>query len=435
MNQSHSTTPIMFLIGLLMLVTVSVTPVKGQDCEGSIVRAVSRKTSTSISVSLLYSLTTESEAAVAEQKEQWVLSDLFVPPPGVLPAPAGPPIKILKVERDPAGELPATDLLITLDRSLNPDHTYHLAAPNLTFDACKPKKIPNVLVSFAKPPTGNTATVKPDYFPRSKAKGREDSNIYLSGSIEGAKGGSPQFSSDLKIDVPQGVKWGIFKSVSPYFNLKASTSTDADANSLNFGGKISAPFHIGSELDPATQRPKKRFLRGLNWDVAGGFESDRRFDNVNVLTDQRVAFVPSGAGDNNTIFFKPFLGFELGRNLKSPVAQAEDKAIARGYVGGSLYINLYPKKADLISLQTDYIRRFLLKREIYFKEDDDKTLLPVNIGRGPRDYLKTILSFGISDFTGINFSYEYGSLPPNFELVSHKYSLGFVYKFKTSFPK
>ncbi len=435
MNQSASTTPIMFLAGLVMLVTISVTPVKGQDCEGAIVRAVSRKTSTTISVSLLHSLTTESEASVAEQEGQWVLNDLFVPSPGVSPSPPGPPIKIVHVQRDPAGELPVTDLIMTLDRSLNPDHTYHLAAPNLTFDACKPKKIPNVIVSFAKPPTGGTVAVKPNYFPRSKAKGREDSNVYLSGSIEGAEGGSPQFSSDLKIDVPQGVKWGIFKSVSPYFNLKASTSTDADANSLNFGGKISAPFNIGSELDPVTHRPKKRLLRGINWHIAGGFESDRRFDNVNVLMDQRVAFVPRGVGDNNTIFFKPFVGFELGRNLKSPVAQAEDKSIARGYVGGSLYINLYPKKADLISLQTDYIRRFLLKPEIYFKEDDDKTLLPVNIGRGPRDYLKTTLGFGISDFTGINVSYEYGSLPPNFELVSHKYSLGFVYKFKTSFPK
>jgi hypothetical protein len=59
----------------------------------------------------------------------------------------------------------------------------------------------------------------------------------------------------------------------------------------------------------------------------------------------------------------------------------------------------------------------------------------LRVGRGPRDYLKTSLNFDISDYTGINVSYEYGSLPPNFELVNHKYSVGLVYKFKTKFPK
>jgi hypothetical protein len=434
MNQSASITRFMFLTGLLIIITLSVVTAKGQDCEGAISRARSAKNSTYISVGFLYSPTTVAEATVAEQAGQWVLNDLFVPLPGAPAVPPAPPVKILSAQRDPAGVLPVTDLLITLDRPLDPAHTYHLAAPNLIFDGCKPKKIPQVIVSFSKPPTSGIAD-KTDYFPRSKAKGREDSNVYLSGDVEGAEGGSPQVSSDVKIDIPQGVKWGIFKRVGPYFNLKASTSEEADANSLNFGAKISAPFNIGSELDPATQRPKKRLLRGINWHITGGFESDRRFDNVNVLMDHRVAFVPSGAGDNNTIFFKPFVGFELGRNLNSPVAEAEDKMIARGYVGGSLYINLYPKKADLISFQTDYIRRFLLKREIYFKEEDDKTLLPLNIGRGPRDYVKTTLSFAISDFTAINVNYEYGSLPPNFQLVNHKYSLGLVYKFKTTFSK
>jgi hypothetical protein len=34
----------------------------------------------------------------------------------------------------------------------------------------------------------------------------------------------------------------------------------------------------------------------------------------------------------------------------------------------------------------------------------------------------------------LTVSYEYGSLPPNFQLVDSKFSFSIVYKFKTNFP-
>jgi hypothetical protein len=63
-------------------------------------------------------------------------------------------------------------------------------------------------------------------------------------------------------------------------------------------------------------------------------------------------------------------------------------------------------------------------------------VIALPIGRGPRDYVKATMEFDFSDFTGATINYEYGRLPPNFELVDSKYSLGLVYKFKTKFtPK
>jgi hypothetical protein len=145
--------------------------------------------------------------------------------------------------------------------------------------------------------------------------------------------------------------------------------------------------------------------------------------------------VPRTFGNNNRIYFQPFIGFEVGRNIESPVKEAQNRGIARGTAGGSLYLNLTPKADKALSFQIDYIRRFLLLREISFKEDDDKKLVPLTIGRGPRDYVKATLEYGFTDFLGTSLSYEYGRLPPNFQLVNSKYSFGLTYKFKTKFPK
>ena len=46
-----------------------------------------------------------------------------------------------------------------------------------------------------------------------------------------------------------------------------------------------------------------------------GFESDRRFDNVNLVLGNRFSFVPRVFGNSNRIYFQPFIGFELGRNM------------------------------------------------------------------------------------------------------------------------
>jgi hypothetical protein len=101
--------------------------------------------------------------------------------------------------------------------------------------------------------------------------------------------------------------------------------------------------------------------------------------------------------------------------------------VSRGLVGGSLYV----KASTSTSFQLDYIRRFLLRRETTFTEDDNKNLVPLAVGRGPRDYLKGTFEYDFSDFTGVAINYEYGRLPPNFELVNHKFSFGLVYKFAT----
>jgi hypothetical protein len=324
-------------------------------------------------------------------------------------------------------------IFLYLNQPLKEGHAYHLFQASLTFKGCKPdapldfgwvvKKKDSG--SSGGPPTAPKPP-KPNFFSRSKSKGRADSNVYLSGEIEGAKGTKTQFSTDTKIDVPFATKI-FFDEIGPTFDLKASTSKDADADSLNFGVKLRHAHNISRDVDPLA--PDHRLLRGLVWDLLPGIESDRRFKNTNALLGTRLYFVPGPTGGkHNLIYFQPFIGYEIGKNLRSPVAAAEHQGVSRGLVGGSVYLKI----STSTSFQLDYIRRFLLRRETFFTEDDNKKLIPLAVGKGPRDYLKSTFEYDFSDFTGITINYEYGRLPPNFEFVNHKFSFGLVYKFQTA---
>lgn len=414
MRRSKTTRLVFAALFLFAALALTSTPALAA-CEAAIHAARAEEGKNTISVSFATALSSADVILINDPNNfsRWILNDFDTPPSGV---------SILSVRPDPLNDPRVTDVLITLSGPLTKGHRYQIVAPHLT---CSDGGLPTAIVKLIAPLSTVTPTTRPastDFFAKSKAKGRNDSNVYLAGSIEGASGSGPQISADIKVESPSRVNLGIFKRVGPYFDLKASTSEKADANTLKFGGKLSAPFNVSSS-----------FLGGIVWETIGGFESDRRFDNVNTILDNRLYFAPGGLGNNATLYLQPFIGFELGRNLKSPVAEAEDRTLARGMVGASLYIDLYPKKTGAIFLQTDYIRRFLLKREISFKEDKDSGLLALEVGKGARDYLQTAIEFEISDFTGIKLGYEYGSLPPNFQLVDHKYSISLVHKFKTKF--
>lgn len=330
-----------------------------------------------------------------------------------------------------------------LSQRLKPVHAYRLFQSSMTFKGCKPDDPLEAKVKAKEAAAPNPAqspapapkSEKGNFFNRSKSKGKEDSNFYLNGQIEGAKGSDTQFSADIKIDQPFDTRT-FFDEIGPFFNLKASTANDADANSTSFGAKLRHSYNISRRADPNTHEfiePDRRVLTGLVFDLLPGFEADRRYKNVNAVLGTKLYLIPRVIGKANITYFQPYLGYEIGRNLKSPVAEAEHRGISRGMVGGSLYVNLFPKQINGASLQVDYVRRFLFRREIGFTENDDKALVPVAIGKGPRDDFKATFGLDFSDFAGLTFSYEYGRLPPIFSLVDHKFSFGLVYKFQNKF--
>ena len=419
---------------VLVLIIGSANQAAAQ-CDGPLGTTRVTNNGNQISVRLPHTMT-DADFEQSGNPSKWILIDVSKGPA------AERTFTILEVRPDRVDlSLPIADVFLILNRSLQPDREYRLFAPDITYNnGCRPQAVPEGTVTFKSAPAGGgPRPPSPDdtnFFEKSSSKGRDDSNVYLSGQIEGANGSSPQISADIKFDVPWDTAT-FFQELGPYFNLKASTAEAADANSMNFGLRLRHAFPIAPRFIAGTRQlaPKQPLLRGIVWDIMPGFESDRRFDNVNVLLTNRFAFVPRVFGNANRFYFQPFIGFEVGRNLKSPVREAEDKGIARGTVGGSLYVNLTPAADKALTFQIDYIRRFLLLREVSFTEDDDKKLVPLPIGRGPRDHVKVTFEYGFTDFLGTALTYEYGRLPPNFQLVDHKYGFGLVYKFKTKFPK
>lgn len=337
-------------------------------------------------------------------------------------------------------------ILLYLNQQLKPKHEYRVFQKHLKFYGCESEAILEWKWTVKDKTGGGGASPGsaagggddddgPSYFGRSPSEGREDSNVYLAGQIEGAHGSKTQFSGDVVIDVPL-ASVGVFDSLGPYFSMKASTADEADANTLNLRAKLRHTHVIRRKADPVTHQfvgKDERLLTGLVFDLLPGVESDRRFDNVNALLGMRLYFIPRVQGGARRFYFQPFVGYEIGRNLKSPVPEAEDRALSRPLFGASLYVHPFPKRFKSASVQIDYVRRFLLRREVSFEEEDDELKL-VSVGRGPRDYLKGAFGLDFSDYTGLTISYEYGRLPPNFQLVDSKFAFGIVYKFKTTFP-
>ncbi|MEK6303206.1 MAG: hypothetical protein AABO41_21040 [Acidobacteriota bacterium] len=369
--------------------------------------------------------------------DKWRLEDISSNPPTL--------IAIAGVTGDnPTNLAEFNNVTINLNSPLDMSHLYRVSALSLTFKACRPSAddLPTEsLLKFRKLVDPATPDKKKNYFPMGKSDGREDSNVYIMTTIEGARGGDPAFAVDLKFEVPFSINPGANNGsgrvidIAPYFNLKTGSAENGDADAMNFGGKFAIPFNISNEKHPGLHKG----LTDVRWDPAAGFESDRRFQNVNLIMNHRLTFgIP---GNKHTFKWRirllPFIGYELGRNIRSPVDKASDRVLSRPYVGSALYLIFDQPNDRSFSIQVDYIRRFLLKREFSFKEMEneakDKVLVPVNVGKGPRDYLKTTAEYDFSKFAGFAFSYDYGRLPPLFEKVDHKYSFSLLYKFSTKF--
>jgi hypothetical protein len=402
------------LLGALAVLAAAAkaTVVSVEKCAGTIHDARYPEGATQIFVSLDEPI---NSGDLTPGGQEWTLADLSVRPVK--------DIAVLRAEPDNrANAATFTAIILTIAEPLIKGHIYRLAALNLTILGCTPEEKGTTDVTFLKPgPRPSTS----HFFPLSKSKGRADSNVYIQGLLEGAHGSKAQFSADIKIDIPYVLKTKKDIEIGPYFNLKASTGSGADSNSLSTGAKLST----------IVKSWNSGYVRDVIWSPTAGIEADRHFDNVNGLVGNTLYFVTIGNKDtfDKRVYFQPFIGYEIGRNFNSPVKAAEGNVISRPNVGGSFYFTIPLKNDKAFSIQVDYVRRFLLRRELSVTKDEDKKLVLLNLGKGPRDYVKADLQYDFAKFTALTLSYEYGRLPPNFELVNSKYSLGVIVKFKTKF--
>jgi hypothetical protein len=259
-----------------------------------------------------------------------------------------------------------------------------------------------------------------------KSGPKDKSDFYFAGEIVRTSGTKATYSADIKIEPKFGRgKW----TYSPFFNLLANTDAEADPDSMNLGFKATRSFPFHGRAISATG------FRSIYLSLGGKIEAERDFDNANAIFDPRVTFraTPIAFHDKAILYLKPFIGTELGKNLKSPLAEAEHKPIARGLAGLDLIFDFpIEKPIDDIVISGSWTRRWLMKRELGFEVNDDKTLSLTQFGRTPRDWIEAKIDFGINKFFAPYIGYEWGQVPPSYKLIDHRVKIGLSYKFSLS---
>lgn len=311
-----------------------------------------------------------------------------------------------------------------------PGARYFLFAENLTFSK-QTTKNPLQIKLGVKPAT---APSKP--FVIKESKGRQDSNVYIAGEISGARGTDVFTSLDVKVDLPLNIQefWNKTHVFSPFFDLRASTSPDADPDSLNVGLRWSFSAWSRRVKTPAPgELASAKPYSDLHWENAGKMEANRDFANVNALWESRFVLPLSFLNSRNTkLLLDPYWGSELGRNVNSPVPAAENKSIARLMAGTTMNV-VFPfqkNHLDILVLEASYIRRWPLREEVTFTKDNTGLLVSLSIGKSPRDFVEAKLNFKFNKFLGAYAGYEYGELPPLYKLVDNRFRAGLVYKFR-----
>ena len=253
-----------------------------------------------------------------------------------------------------------------------------------------------------------------------EAKSVDASDIYLSGEVNGAHGEKTRYSTQIKLQKPflfdqNRLAW----RHRPFFKLNASTDPDADPDKMEMGWAVDYVANFGV------------FANAIK------LESERDFDNTNLIYDTRFTLLPRafprGADKRVKVFLNPFVGGEFGKNLKSPLKAAEGDGIARLLGGVDVRLGFFLKEDSdepEINWTTTYERRWLLTDELRFKTDKDDNLVLVSFGRSPRDYVSSKVSYKVSKFFETFLEYEWGQVPPSYKLVDHRFRLGFAHKFK-----
>jgi hypothetical protein len=262
-------------------------------------------------------------------------------------------------------------------------------------------------------------------------EGREDANVYVAGTLSTSSGGGLHGTIDAKLrrqiyqtDTLKNPDPSVISDVGLMFDLKASGDPEADPDSLNLGVEWQMDLRRANDKGP---------LNYLFHNLYPKLEAERDFGNVNAVLDHNLKFglrrpVPKTWAPVIT----PFIGQEIGKNLQSPVDAAEGGSIYRLKAGTFLNLFFEPAMKGLqkIEIDAEYTRRWPLRRELSFEEDDNGDLKLLEISKRPRDYVRANLNFMFRDDFGASVGYEFGELPPSFKLVDHKLKIGLVYKTK-----
>jgi hypothetical protein len=277
------------------------------------------------------------------------------------------------------------------------------------------------------------------------AEGRKDANLYFAGELNRASGTPFSGSLDLKVELPLRALRTARHELLPTLDLKASNDPEADPDTIKAGLESRLIVAQAGE-EYYRNAPEKALIKAVAWDNSARVEGDRDFDNTNFIASSvflfplKPIFLGSPSPNHPFIGLTPFVGFEAGKNLSSPVAEAEGRGLARLLVGSHIFVRFYQgeEKFARVTLDGVYERRWPLLAEVGFRDDTievengkDKTVqVPAFFGKGPRQWAEGKLTYNFNEFFGLYTGYQYGEQPPAYKLVDHSFRFGLVVKAK-----
>jgi hypothetical protein len=277
------------------------------------------------------------------------------------------------------------------------------------------------------------------------AEGRKDANLYFAGELNRASGTSFSGSLDMKVELPLPVLRTPRHQLLPTLDIKASNDPEADPDTIKAGVE-SRLILAQAGVEYHRNSPEKALIKAVGWDNSAKIEGDRDFDNTNFIASSVFQFplkpihLGSPSPDHPFIGLTPFVGFEGGKNLSSPVAEAKGRGLARILVGSHIFVRFYhgEEKFARVTLDGGYERRWPLLAEIGFRDKtvevengkDETIQVPAFFGKGPRQWAEAKLTYNINEFFGLYTGYQYGEQPPAYKLVDHSFRLGLVVKAK-----
>ena len=267
----------------------------------------------------------------------------------------------------------------------------------------------------------------------------KEAEVLVTGAFTTVTGSSPVYVGDVKAEYDiVGDQWKTH--IAPFFSLKATTAEKTDPDQFRIGIKVYRRFGAGKLPRPFT------FIRA---ETTGELEANTEFTVKNILAKPNLQFYTKDvylSSDTNSAEnvetvvdrarakFIPSIGAEIGRNVRSPIARNE-KAIVR--IVGGLSLNLIFPKTPLklfgfkkIVWENSFTQRWFLKPEQAYKKDDNNNLQLLDFGRKPRPYFISKFNLGVNDFFAPSISYEWGDIPPLYNHIKNRVTLGFSFGFR-----
>src|ERR1044072_8488883 len=282
MNEQKKLSFSSFLLSLVLLI-LFLHQSNFAQCETSkeagISGAIADESAKTISFNFDLSLTPK-DTSVAGAPNSWIISNIS--------SANASAVTVTKVELQAADSLNPQNIQtaeISYTGTFNSGDAYILSIKSLTFNGCSPQKPVFTIIAIPKAADTDKPVKPPSPFVSAKSNGRNDSDIYFAGQIEGARKTKAIKTIDLKVEIPIGVSF--FKKTQdlvPYIDLKASSNKKADADSLKFGAILRSPFNV-------TNSTLNKVVTNIVWDIDGRIEGNKNLKFINGVVGNTLYYV------------------------------------------------------------------------------------------------------------------------------------------------